>query len=910
MKQYIEMLKNPPSEAKGWTRWWWYGCAVDKKEIAHELSEMAKAGMGGAEIQILYPLMADDAKTGVHNISYFSPEFFEILQYTVDTAKELGMEIDFTLGSAWPYGGPFVPRAMGVQNALPYQIDVTGPVSNYSFDFTTLITGNIAKIIMGKMENSQMIEDSIIDLSDKLVDKQLFGWPWGEMIEGVEIPEGNWKIVAFVINGYAPTISVGSRDANGWVIDHCRKDIAEYFFRHAGKPIVDRLGKGAIKCFFCDSIELAGHNWTSILFDEFKKRRGYDLGPYVYALWGEIAGITDRIRHDYYQTMSELTLENFFQTMTDWCRENGSKSRIQAHGIWADILKAYAIADIPEGETFGPQDMYKVNTIHRRLASSAGHLYGKTVISNETFTWLRVPRFLETLEIAKKAVDAVFLDGMNAIYNHGYSYTQPDAPQPGWAFFASCHMNHNNTYWECYPEFARYIQRMSALLRQGRHHCEVAVYLPQHDMWSENQLCDLHMAMKLQEHFGWDVPDRINKSGYYFDYINDEALNTLGEFADGVTINGNTYKVLILIGATRLPEETAESLEKFVAEGGILIAAEKAPSLSCGYMDHESRDAAMQERMAKLFPAECDVWESFGRGFAAVASDRSDKLIEMLSKKFTPDIVISGGEDCVGGIHRKLENGDFYFISNISENPHKVTANLGACGEKICVYDPMDAALFAADDICTENGRTKLTLSLDAFDSVVVFMGKELPEEVLMSKPAEEEKMVLPGPWKFEVAAKGFACEQQQPQFWQNYEKLRYYSGYGTYSTEFEMPAADGAKVYLTFENLQHTAKISVNGGECIKLWKRPWIVDITGFVKEGKNTLVIDSANLVVNCVLDPDNNFETYPGETTEGWPYFSEAVNPSIRRRLGYDRERAAVAEPTDSGISGEVAVVIVR
>ena len=803
-----------------------------------------------------------------------------------------------------------MPRSMAVQNALPYQIDVTGPISNYSFDFTTLITGSIIKVVMGKMENSQMVEDSIIDLTDKLTDKQLFGWPWGEMIEGVEIPEGNWKIVAFVLNGYATTISVGTRDANGNVIDHCRKDVAEFFFQHAGKPIIDHLGEGAIKCFFCDSIELAGHNWTSILFDEFKKRRGYDLSPYVYALWGEIAGITDRIRHDYYQTMSELTLENFFQTMTDWCHENGSKSRIQAHGIWADIIKAYAMADIPEGETFGPQDMYKVNTIHRRLASSAGHLYGKPIISNETFTWLRVPRFLETLEIAKSAVDAVFLDGMNAIYNHGYSYTQADAPQPGWAFFASSHINHNNTYWECYPEFARYIQRMSALLRQGKHHCEVAIYLPQHDMWAENQLCDLHMAMKLQEHFGWDVPDRINKSGYYFDYINDEALNEFSQFENGVTINGNTYKVMILIGCTRLPDETAASLEKFVENGGILIAAEKAPSLSCGFVDYKERDAQIQTRMERLFPAQQNVWEKRGEGFAAVASDRSDKLIEMLNELYTPDMVITGGEDCVGGIHRTTEDGDFYFITNISEKSHTVVADLGACGDEVCVYDAMTAQVRPVEAITVEDGRTKITVDLAAYTSIIVFMGSNLPQKALLSVPVTEERKVLPGPWKFEVASKNFSCEQAQPQFWQQYEELRYYSGYGTYTTEFEMPASDGARVYLTLENLQHTAKISVNGSECIKLWKRPWIVEITDLVKEGKNTLTIDSANLVINCVLDPDNNFDLYPGETMEGWPYFTEAINPSRKRRLGYDRERAAVPEPTDSGIQGEVAVVIVK
>jgi len=904
------MLKNPPAQARGWTRWWWYGCAVDKEEIAHELRVMKDAGMGGAEIQILYPLAADDKEKGVYNIPYFSPEFFDILKFTTDTAHELGLEIDYTLGSAWPYGGPFVPRSMAVQNALPYQIDVTGPVSNYSFDFTTRITGSIVKVVMGRMENSQMVEDSIIDLSDKLVDKQLFGWPWGEMIDGVNIPEGNWKIVAFVVQDYAPAITVGTRDANGYVIDHCRNDVAEYFFRHAGKPIIDHLGKDAIKCFFCDSIELAGHNWTDILFEEFKKRRGYDLGPYVYALWGEITGITDRIRHDYFQTMSELTLENFFETMTQWCHENGAKSRIQAHGIWADILKAYAIADIPEGETFGPQDMYKVNTIHRRLASSAGHLYGKPIISNETFTWLRVPRFTETLENAKAAVDAVFLDGMNAIYNHGFSYTQADAPQPGWAFFASSHMNHNNTYWDCYPEFARYIHRVSALLREGRHNCETAIYLPQHDLWSQNQLCDLHMAMKLQEHFGWDVPDRINKSGYYFDYINDEALNEFGTFEDGVTINNNTYKILILIGADRLPVETAKSLEKFVENGGILITAQKAPSLGCGFVDYQLKDAEVKAIMDKLFPAQTDVWKKRGKGYAAVASDRSDKLIAMLKERRMPEILITGGEDCVGGIHRTTENGDYYFISNISEKAHKVTMNLGAAGEKVCVYDPMTAMSYPAESIRTENGRTLITAELQAFTSVFVFLGSDLPDAVVQDAPAVKEKIVLAGNWKLEVAAKNFSVEQKVPEYWEQYEKLRYYSGYGSYTTTFEMPQIGSERVYLTLENLCHTAKISVNDSECRLLWKRPWCVEITDLVKKGVNTLKIDSANRVINCVLDPDNNFEIYEGETMEGWPYFTEAINPSRRRRLNYVREREAIKEPTNSGIQGEVAVVIVE
>ena len=124
----LEMLQNPPEEAKGWTRWWWYGCAVTHEEIIRELHFMKEAGLGGAEIAILYPLAADDEKKGIFNIPFYSPEFFEILDFTLTEAKKLGLGIDFTLGSSWPYGGPFVPQDMAPQMVTTWQIDVTGPV--------------------------------------------------------------------------------------------------------------------------------------------------------------------------------------------------------------------------------------------------------------------------------------------------------------------------------------------------------------------------------------------------------------------------------------------------------------------------------------------------------------------------------------------------------------------------------------------------------------------------------------------------------------------------------------------------------------------------------------------------------------------------------------------------------------
>ena len=66
-------LEAPSKEARGYTRWWWYGCDAEREEIQRELDEMVKAGIGGVELQILYALDADGEDRKNH--FYLSPGF-------------------------------------------------------------------------------------------------------------------------------------------------------------------------------------------------------------------------------------------------------------------------------------------------------------------------------------------------------------------------------------------------------------------------------------------------------------------------------------------------------------------------------------------------------------------------------------------------------------------------------------------------------------------------------------------------------------------------------------------------------------------------------------------------------------------------------------------------------------------
>jgi hypothetical protein len=89
-------------------RWWWFGPAVTKTELEREMRLMKDGGIGGFEVQPVYPLVLDDEAAGIKTLPFLSDEFLDALRFTADKARELGLRFDLTLGSGWPFGGPTV----------------------------------------------------------------------------------------------------------------------------------------------------------------------------------------------------------------------------------------------------------------------------------------------------------------------------------------------------------------------------------------------------------------------------------------------------------------------------------------------------------------------------------------------------------------------------------------------------------------------------------------------------------------------------------------------------------------------------------------------------------------------------------------------------------------------------------
>lgn len=881
-KEYERQLLNPDKAARGKTRWWWYGCRVDRENIVYQLDQMLEAGIGGVEIQILYAL-----ETGTReNLEYFSPEFFAILKFTGEEVHKRGMTMDLTLGSSWPFGGPFVPFVKSAPVVYPYTIDVKGPAV-FSYDFTGITAGEIVGCIMGHMENSEMDPESIQEISYKLEEKLLFGWPWGTQLRNLKIPEGDYKIVVFLAGQFREHVLMPSRGAQGYVIDHNDGEAARFFFEQAGTPLVDRLGKGIVDSFFCDSLEVFGHNWTGRIYEEFKRRRGYSLKPYIYALWGNVKGITEGIRYDFHKTMSELTIENFFQVMTDWCHEVDSTSRIQAHGTWGDVLKAYGAADIPEGETFSAWDKKSVNTVHRRLASSAGHIYHKQIISNESFTWLRSPRFTETPEQIKLAADSIFVDGMNQIVNHGYTYARREGDGEALSFYASSHICHTNPWWKYYGKIGLYINRVCDFLQRGEPVSDICIYLPQHDIWAESPLGDIHMCMKLEERLETETIDRIAADGYWFDYINDDALGRWREYP---------YKTLLIMETDRMPEETVECIREFAKAGNLVICAGRLPSGGCGYLGREEKDRMVAGTFRQLAD----------QGLVLLAENKNEALTGLLKERVHPDLKVEKGEQDIGYVHRRDGVADIYFVANISERVWDTSLLIYGEERAFCIMDPMEGkAVLPQAYIRTEYG-TKINLQFREGQSFLLIFDTRLPApEAEQKRCLTAEKRQLGGIWCLEVPEKEFSCCLKTLEGFEKLDELKYYSGEAVYHTIINISAREMEAdcIKLEVEQVGCAAAVFVNGLSAGQWIQKPYMLDIRDFLHMGSNEIKIYVSNLLINRVLDPAWETAEYSGTVIEEWPYFTEPLNKERRKRLSWRKEKEMVKEPYPSGLIGQ-------
>jgi len=164
-----ESFENPPGDSRIMVRWWWFGPAATKSEISRELEEMKAAGIGGVEIATLYPLALDDLQADFHNFAFLSDAHIDVLRFAAEEADKLGLRVDITLGSGWPFGGPNIPvtqaaGAMRVESveipAGSKSIAVPGMTSGERLEAVFLAPGSRDALVL---RDARQIQNPVIE---------------------------------------------------------------------------------------------------------------------------------------------------------------------------------------------------------------------------------------------------------------------------------------------------------------------------------------------------------------------------------------------------------------------------------------------------------------------------------------------------------------------------------------------------------------------------------------------------------------------------------------------------------------------------------------------------------------------------------------------------------------------------
>ncbi|MDR7132606.1 hypothetical protein J2X69_004980 [Algoriphagus sp. 4150] len=845
--------------AKPWTRWWWMGSAVDEENLSKLLETYRKAGLGGVEIAPIYGAKGYEDRY----IDFLSAEWLSMLDFAVNKAHSLGMGVDMTQGTGWPFGGPQV----SMENAATRLV-----IQDYKkTDGEALSTPIIFQKKKETQQDAQLIAVVAYDQNTNAKEITAYVDDTGKLTWD---EAGEWNIKAIFMDKTGQMVKRAAPGGIGFTLDHFSKSAVDAYNLHFQKAFT---GKDyGFRAFYNDSFEVYGADFTESFFADFEERRGYDLKEFLpYLESEEESDIVRRVKSDYRETINDLLLTNFTKNWTSWAHNQSKLTKNQAHGSPGNLLDLYAAVDIPECETFGSSyfpipglrrdsaDIRNVDPdpIMLKFASSAAHLTGKNLVSSETFTWLG-EHFKSSFAQMKPEVEQAFLAGVNHIFYHGVTYSPEDVPYPGWLFYASLNLTQQNSLWPHFNQFNDFIARSQVILQAGKADNELLVYWPVYDVWADPkgkmEMITVHAVDEwLHPTEFYKQSKKLMEAGYSLDFISDDMIGN-SEVANGLikTSDQNSAKVLIIPETEFMPIETLKNILKLAKNGAKVIFQSKPKSIPGLHTDQKSIESEFNQ-----------LWESLsfeggkptlGKG-EIYLSDELGKTLELLGI-YRESLVDSG----LDFIRRKVEDGSYYFLVNHSSEAISQTISLNTKAGTVMAMDPL-------------TGKTGLLPSQQAAGGTSVTVHLKSGESIFL-KTFDQKTNLQIATWPDYAKTSGTTdiSKNWEVNFTQGQPKLpslqaleiikpwtdngdpeaNDFSGQASYSSEFEFRKTAGKHYLLTINKVHESAKIWINGAYAGNIWSIPYQLDISEQLQNGKNTIKIEVANLMANSIRHLDRN------------------------------------------------------
>jgi hypothetical protein len=796
----------------------------------------------------------------------------------------------------------------------------------------------VSNVSQQKIHESQLIPlDKIVDLTDRML-------PGAEL--QCDLPAGEWTILRIGHTSNGNEVKPASEKSKGLEVDKMSAEALEYHFNNGmlGK-MCDLLGPLTGKVFIdvnVDSWEAGCQTWTRKFPQEFAARRGYDSRKWLITLTGRIVGnldLTERFLWDYRRTVGDLLAANFYGKFQELFNKRGIRLEAEAPGIGMpalmDQIQCLGKTDIPQGEFWIDGEPDAVNgwrggQDNTKEAAVAAHVYGKKIVSCESFTsfghhdgWTQYPYRIKALG------DRQFCKGMNEIVFHRYVH-QPDDRFPGMSLGQfGLNFDRTLTWWEQGRVWVEYLTRCQYMLRQGKFVADVCYYygedVPNSAWYSVPGVMDPRQKM---------LP--VLPKGYDYDVCDRTTFDTM-RVADGAVVlpGGMRYRYLVLPDSARFTPAALKKVRELVMAGATVIGPKpsRSPSMN-GYPDADKEIMRLAEELWPL---------AAGPGERKVGKGRviTGKSFETIFKEdtFAPDFADNSKDADIRYIHRKTGEGDIYFVSLQKEQAEELVLSFRVTGKIPEIWDPATGIMSDVVMYHDDGKSTAVSMRMENNDAKFIVFRKpskgtvavtelrqggktvrslaggvtelpELPPELrgtgttnamLVAWESGSYDVAFEGGHQTKLTVQGLPVPETVPEkWWVSFQKergapagqvlfdrleswtnrpeegIRYFSGTAGYTQGVNVSRErlqSGRRVYLDLGDVRHLAEVFVNDKPLGVLWKPPYRVDITAAVTPGANKIEVRVTNVWKNRLVG-DQKLPVASRLTWTFYPFYKAA------------------------------------
>jgi hypothetical protein len=751
---------NPTNAAKPGNMWFWMNGHVTKEGITLDLEAMGRVGIGA--------VFNFDAGTGIPKgpLKYLSPEWFEVKAHALKECDRLGIDFCMHNCPGWSSsGGPWITPEMSMKTLTwsettfnivtdaqlpigiptesillpkpPIKLDYYKDVVVLAFpalppktppfaDWEKRTNKEFNRGLKDIQEGIAIDKNTIIDLS-KLMNTE-GGLDFKAVVAEIKtkkLKAEDWAILRIGFTSLATENRSAPDTGIGLECDKYDTKAVEFHFNKMMTGLLPYLAPLANKGKMgleIDSWEIGMQNWTAGFEQEFEKRNGYSLIPYLPTMTGKIVGnadTTERFLWDLRRTQADILADNYYGKMDELCNKNGITSYFEPYDRGPmEELQIGSRADSVMGEYWnGLSAIFQNNLTMRRtckLASSIAHISGQKIVGVEGLTGEPESAKWQEYAFAMKPIcDKIFTMGINRIIIHRNAHQPHPSAFPAMTMGPwGIQFDRTNTLWEVNKAWLTYLTRCQSMLQQGLFVADLAYFTGE----------DAGGYTKVN-------PDELTPSpieGYDYDVINAEILLKKAKIVNNrlVLPDGMSYKVLVLQDYKTMSLDLLKRLKEFVQQGLVIIG--KKPETTAGLKTHSP------EAITEFTSISTEIW-----GNDALKTDRQigkgrvfwgSSLAEILKTiDLKPDFEASSrsGDAPIKYFHRNTEGEDFYFVCNQRRTQEEVVCTFRVKGKIPELWDANTGKIKYAPVFEEVGDRTNVSFRLDPYGSVFVVFRKE-----------------------------------------------------------------------------------------------------------------------------------------------------------------------------------------